>query len=74
MIARARVALNAAHLTSAEIAAGALERCERTEITGTRIEPTGDTWADWEAAKAACPIPEDAKILHWWRHDLENVS
>ena len=69
MHARALVALNAAHLSPAEIAAGALEQHERAEITGTAVPATGDRWADWEAAEQACPIPEGAKILHWWRDE-----
>lgn len=69
MIARARVSLNAAHLSPAELAAGTLAQHERVEIAGTAVPSTGDTWADWEAAKQACPIPEGAKILHWWRDE-----
>lgn len=69
MIARCLVALDGARLTDSELAAGLLAECERREIVGSPVEATGDTPADWNAAMAACPVPEGARILHWWRDE-----
>jgi hypothetical protein len=65
MRARALVALGGRTLTREEIAAGGLDHCDRADITGEPVEPSGDTRADWETAKALCPVPEGGMILYW---------
>ena len=66
MIVRAHVALGGGTLTPSERAAGGLDQCERAEFTGEAAD-TGDTPADWERAKDAAGVPEDALVLYWLR-------
>lgn len=59
MIARARIALKANTVPVADRHARDLADYETVEVTGE-----GETW---EAAKAACEIPDGAQILAWFR-------
>lgn len=61
MKARALVALGSATRSAEERAEIGLAGLERAIIEGE-----GDTW---EAAQAACPIPEGAFIMHWMKSD-----
>ena len=62
MHARAQVALGA----------GSIPVGERHLLDLTKhelVDVVGEDRPDWEAAKAACPIPDDAVLLVWFREE-----
>ena len=55
----------------ASIALGAatVEAPDRRDLSAFEIKTVSGEGANWEAAKAACMIPDGALVLYWIRED-----